>query len=645
MKNLKFTFLFFVVSSLLMLASCSPKGELNSSKASDLDTIGFFIQEMKNDSLAIETRLNSANSALQKIGIDKSDSRIEDILANKIYLFGNLKQYDSAIYISKQLIQKSKQDNDSIAIGRNYSILAYYYNSNQQTDSAYYYYNLIKNEYLKYNDSILNGNNLLTMAIIERSFGDNIASEYSGSLALKYFGDKNPISSASVYNNWAISSNEQGELKDALLFYKKAIDLTTSKENSITIKNNIANTYRKLGDYNTSIKILDSLLKDTIVSFTTKARVIDNLAYVKWLAKTNENVLPELEKALEIRLQENDLYGLISSYAHLSTYYENVNSKTALSYASKMYDVANSQNCIPDQLEALQKLITLDKPVKAKTYYHTYLHLNDSLQNAKQIAKNQFAKIKYDSEKNREENSQLKIISAEKQLEIQKIKTNNILLFTSGSTIFVILLVFIYYKRKKYQIEKRVEVYKTEKRISKKIHDEVANNMVNIMNKIQYTDNSKEALLDDLEKVYLLTRDISHQNNSIETGVHFELFLKSMLTSFNCNTTTVILKDIQKVGMASLAKEKQIELYRILQELMVNMRKHSEATLVAVTFKVDKNLLYVNYSDNGKGLELNELKFKNGLKNIKTRIKSLYGTITFETSMHNGFKAFISFKK
>ena len=46
-----------------------------------------------------------------------------------------------------------------------------------------------------------------------------------------------------------------------------------------------------------------------------------------------------------------------------------------------------------------------------------------------------------------------------------------------------------------------MEVYKTEERIAKKIHDEVANNMVNIMNKVQYTENPKEALLDDLEKV------------------------------------------------------------------------------------------------------------------------------------------------
>ena len=198
---------------------------------------------------------------------------------------------------------------------------------------------------------------------------------------------------------------------------------------------------------------------------------------------------------------------------------------------------------------------------------------------------------------------------------------------------------------KRHQIEKRVEVYKTEERIAKKIHDEVANNMVNIMNKVQYTENTKEALLDDLEKVYLLTRDISHQSNSIETGEQFEAFLKSMLLSFNNNNTKVILKDLQKVGLSAIAKEKQIELYRVLQELMVNMRKHSNATLVAITFNETKNIIDVKYSDNGVGLDLFALKFKKGLKNVETRIKSIYGTITFDSTINNVFKAFISFKK
>ena len=78
---------------------------------------------------------------------------------------------------------------------------------------------------------------------------------------------------------------------------------------------------------------------------------------------------------------------------------------------------------------------------------------------------------------------------------------------------------------------------------------------------------------------------------------------------------------------------------------MVNMKKHSKAKLVAISFKKDRNQYFINYSDNGIGLEFDTLSTKNGLKNVETRIKSINGTITFETSLNNGFKAFISFKK
>ena len=118
-----------------------------------------------------------------------------------------------------------------------------------------------------------------------------------------------------------------------------------------------------------------------------------------------------------------------------------------------------------------------------------------------------------------------------------------------------------------------------------------------------------------------------------------------MLTSFNSNSTTVILKDIHNVELKILTKEKQIEIYRILQELMVNMQKHSKASLVVVSFKNIKNQYSINYSDNGIGLDFESLSLKNGLKNVETRIKSINGIITFETSLSKGFKAFISFKK
>jgi len=643
MKQIKVTFLFFCISTLLY--SCREKQFEKEKINAKQDSVKVFINKMNNKDFDFKTRLKYANKALQKTKVKKNYPRVIGILDSKINLLGALKKYDSCVYVSKKLLKKSIEFNDSTSIGRSYTLLAYYHSIKKQQDSAYFYYSTIKNHFLRYTDSVTSGYNLMKMSIIEKSVGDYNASEYTGALALKLLKNNRPSYAAAVYNNWAISSREQGQLQDALIFYKKAMNLTSSKESKIIIKNNIANIYRDIGDYNRSIIILDSLYKGAISNLSVKAKVIDNLAYTKWMAKKNNNMLPELEKALAIRIQEKDSYGLIASYGHLSKYFEISRPKKALSYASKMYKIAISQNSIQDQLMALQILIELDNASNIKKHYNAYVKINDSLNKAKSKAKNIFAKIKYDSEKNREENLNLKIVDSKRKLELEKEKTRTIIGATSSATVLAGLVGFGYYRRSKHQQEKRAEVYKTETRISKKIHDEVANNVVNIMNKVQYTNETKEVLLDDLEKVYMLTRNISRQNNTIETGKNFEQALKMLLTSFNTNTTTIILKDIHKVELQLLPTNKQIEIYRILQELMVNMKKHSKATLVAVSFKKNNNKFNINYSDNGVGVDFDNLAFNNGLKNVETRIKSIDGIITFETSLNNGFKSFISFNK
>jgi signal transduction histidine kinase len=645
MKNLKISFLFFCFCNLILFSSCNEKLSVNQKKSDIINSLDIFILKMKDENFDYKTRLQSSRKALQLVNITKGSSDINEILSYKIYLFGNLKQYDSAIYTTRELLKKSIKENDSLSIGRNYSKMAYYYSRNSQNDSAYFYYNLLKNNFLKYNDSVSNGNNLYGMSIIELSIGDLIASEYSGALALNYYKGKNPNYSASVYNNWAISSKSQGQLQDAILYYKKAISLSTSKKNIIIYKNNLAIIYRDLKKYDTSIAILDSLKNIETLDKNTKARVEDNLAYIKWLADKNEYALPDLQNALAIRLEENDFYGSIASYAHLSEYYKNIDKKNSLHYALKMYEVATTQNRINDKLEALQKLITLDNPKNAKKYYNTYILINDSLQKAKDIEQNKFAKIRYQSDKNQKENLQLKIAQSNSKLELEKEKTRNIIGVVLSGSIIIGLLVFVYYRKQKHQREKREEVYKTETRIAKKIHDEVANNVINIMNKVQYTKETKDGLLDDLEKVYLLTRNISHQNNTIETGDKFENSLKALLTSYNNEKTTIILKNITKIGLEFIPKDKQVEIYRILQELMVNMQKHSKASLVAISFKNVGREYFINYSDNGVGLEFDNFTLKNGLKNVDTRIKSINGSITFDTSLNNGFKVFISFNR
>jgi len=641
MKRLKVTFLFFCICSLFLAPSCNKKTAEKKDSKHTIDSVNVFIVKMKNENFDYKTRLKQANKALQKATIQKLDSEIVEILNYKIYLLANLKQYDSVIYTSKKLLSNSK--NDSVYIGKVYAKMAYYYNQNNQKDSAYYYYNLIKNNYSKFNDSITNGRNLLSLAIIQSNFGDYNGSDYFATQALEYLSNSTVEYSATIYNCLAINSRNQFDYNEALYYYSLALEKSTVNSDKIVINNNIANVYRSLKEYDKSIKILDSLRKDTTINRINKARIIDNLAYTKWLANNKSAVLPDLLNALAIRKTENDIYGSIASYSHLSEYYTKLNPELAISHASNMYNAASLQNSPHDKLEALQKLIALSNASKTKEYYNAYVRINDSLQNAEQRAKNKFAKIKYTSEKNREENLSLKIITSAKEVALEKEKNRNLIGAASSSVVVFGLLIFGYFRKQKYKLEKLQEVYKTETRIAKKIHDEVANDLVNIMNKIQYTEEPKEVLLDNLEKVYLLTRNISHQSNTIETGNKFVDSLKSLLTSFNNDTTTIILKNIKEVKLETITKDKQIEIYRVLQELMVNMQKHSEASLVAISFKNIKNQYFINYSDNGVGFD--NLTLKSGLKNVETRIKSLNGNITFETSLNNGFKAFISFKK
>lgn len=522
-------------------------------------------------------------------------------------------------------------------------IKGYYLDVANKKDSAFFYYKKANDIYRSLNDSAGIGQTLIYIAILESDLGDYTGSDTSGIEALKYIQKDNTDFLTTIYNCLAISSRKQQEYNEALYWYDKAIAISTNENKTIRFLLNKTNAFRDLKEYEKSIQLLDSLSKLEIKSVKTQARIKDNLAYTKWLSG-DKAISKDFDIALQMRLNEKDASGLIASYSHLSEVYENKDPNASLRYAKKMYSYAIQLKSPQDQLEALNKIIKLDNSKKLKTYYNRYLRINDSLIKAEKLSKHKYVKIKFDSEKNREDNLQLKISNSEKELELQKEKTINIV--GSVSSVFIVLLfiIFLYLRKQKYIQEKRAEVYGTETRLAKKIHDEVANNVVNIMNRIQYADDSKDQLLDDLEKVYLLTRDISHQNKSIETGENYTASLKSLLTNFNSESTTILLKNMNNAGLENLSETAKIEIYRILQELMVNMQKHSAAKLVAISFENKSENFTIKYSDNGVGVNLNSLKIKNGLLNMESRIESIKGIITFTSELNKGFKAFISIK-
>jgi signal transduction histidine kinase len=81
-------------------------------------------------------------------------------------------------------------------------------------------------------------------------------------------------------------------------------------------------------------------------------------------------------------------------------------------------------------------------------------------------------------------------------------------------------------------------------------------------------------------------------------------------------------------------------LYRLIQELLNNAVKHSEASTIDLSIKKEKNELILNYTDNGKGFDFAEAYEKRslGLKNIETRTKMINGTTKFDTKPNEGLK-------
>ena len=88
-----------------------------------------------------------------------------------------------------------------------------------------------------------------------------------------------------------------------------------------------------------------------------------------------------------------------------------------------------------------------------------------------------------------------------------------------------------------------------------------------------------------------------------------------------------------------------LSIYRVLQELLNNAEKHSEATHVSVNMWEENQTIYIDYRDNGKGFDLQSLdKERNsmGLSGLKERIASINGNVDFLSKEGKGLQVHIT---
>ncbi|WP_343707382.1 ATP-binding protein [Flavobacterium sp.] len=513
-------------------------------------------------------------------------------------------------------------------------------------NNSFYLFNKSKIAFELSKDSANIVYNLIRMANIQQINGDYYGSKETLTEALPYADIDNTYKSA-INNFFGIADKELAIYDDAIFYYNEAIKDTNDQVAKQSPLNNIAVVYIKKKNYDEAIKILESILKTKALDAypKSKARVIDNLGFAYYKKDSNEKGFQLMKEGLELRIKADDIYGSIESYLHLAEFYSKTDIQKSNENAKKAYDIATKFNSIDERLRALAFLISNGSETK---YGKKYISLNDSIIKVRNNFKNKFAKIKYDSKKEKDENQKLRLEKAETSLALQKAHYQKIFFTIGIAALFLLLL----YLRKFYQNRNRIEkiktAYSTETRIAKDIHDGLAND---VFHAITYTqtqplanESNKENLLQKLDDIYSRVRGISRENNDIDTGPNFPNNLKEMLSTYNSGQTNVIINGVEKINWDSVDDLKKIAIQRVLHELMVNMKKHSEAPVVSIKFDSNSNFMLIDYSDNGKGCEKSKI-IKNGLQNMENRILSNKGTITFETEPDKGFKVKITMPK
>ncbi len=487
-------------------------------------------------------------------------------------------------------------------------------------DSAFYYFNEVT---ITSKDSLEIAMAFNKMAILQFDGGDYFGSQESLLTSLRYLDESNERNHHCLLSNYNELGSNSLNLKNytaAIDYYEKAINFTGNQEYKMIALNNKALAYQRKKDYKQALNIYQTLLDRTKKNTPEYARVLSNMAKTKWLQDSNYQAAPEFLTALQIREAEKDLWGINSSYDHLSNFYKKILPDSALFYTQKFYDLAKELGSPDNELDAIARLIELGPIDAEKKYFHRYKLLNDSLRASRDSAKNQFAPIRYNVEKHKSDTLTLQKENAETRLRI---------LWWQVILIIVAILTitgFIWYrKRKQHAIQDQ------RLRMSKKVHDKVANRVYRIMSEVEHKGiPEKNVLLYKLNIVYKQSRDISYDQPH-HYNQDFQQSVAELLQSFANDSVRIASVGNSEALWNKVSTTVKEELSIILEELLTNMKKHSAANNVVVKFMQKDSTIEVYYSDDGIGLS-HEVNYGNGLRNTETRIKDISGTIIFDNT-------------
>ncbi|GLR15591.1 sensor histidine kinase [Portibacter lacus] len=184
-------------------------------------------------------------------------------------------------------------------------------------------------------------------------------------------------------------------------------------------------------------------------------------------------------------------------------------------------------------------------------------------------------------------------------------------------------------------------------RMSKEIHDGVGPMMSTIKLQVDAlyglaTNEKVKSKLDSINQMIIDTsrdiRQISHDlMPSSLKDFGLVTAIENMAKRINeHNSMNITIFYQLKIEEGILDHVIELNIFRIVQEVINNAIKYSECTEIHIQLRTYDDKLQLTIEDNGKGMNIEEVESGMGLQNIATRVKTLHGIFEMESSPGNG---------
>ena len=182
--------------------------------------------------------------------------------------------------------------------------------------------------------------------------------------------------------------------------------------------------------------------------------------------------------------------------------------------------------------------------------------------------------------------------------------------------------------------------------LSMKLHDELGGLLAGVKfnlssQLINKTNPRLSKAIEAVDEAYAYTRKLSHVLRPLSLGKeNFSEFLYNYIDdSIRLFPAEAIIVIDSEACINNIPHALKSEIYRILQELLINIGKHSGASQVEFEAYCDDNCLFLNLADNGVGMDLlspNKKPTGIGLSNIKQRMIILGGKFNLSSTPNQG---------